>query len=96
MARAAYEISKRLQRAGHDVTVYTTNRSTYPTGLPTNRPLNVEGGMKVYYFENLRKYFPGTAAPPIVPYYLPFVARRDLQNYDIIHIHEHRTLLAAW
>lgn len=94
VARAAYEISKRLQRAGHDVTVYTTNRSTYPTGLPTNRPLNVDG-MKVYYFENLRKYFPGTAALPIVPYYLPFVAHRDLQNYDIIHIHEHRTLLAA-
>lgn len=93
VARAAYEISRRLQAAGHDVTVYTTNRSTYPTGLPTNRPLDVEG-MKVYYFENLRKYFPG-AAPPIVPYYLPFVARRDLKNYDIIHIHEHRTLLAA-
>jgi len=94
VARAAYEISRRLQMAGHDVTVYTTNRSTYATGLPTNRPIDIEG-MRVYYFENLRKYFPSTAAIPVVPYYLPFVARRDLQNYDIIHIHEHRTLLAA-
>ncbi|KAF5081927.1 glycosyltransferase family 4 protein [Methanoculleus horonobensis] len=93
VTRAAYEISRRLQMAGHDVTIYTTNRNKYPTGLPTNRPLNVDG-MKVYYFENLRKYFPG-AALPIVPYYLPFVAHRDLRNYDIIHIHEHRTLLAA-
>lgn len=93
VARAAYEISRRLQMAGHDVTIYTTNRNRYSTGLPTNRPLNVDG-MKVYYFENLRKYLPG-AALPLVPYYLPFVAHRDLQNYDIIHIHEHRTLLAA-
>ena len=53
VARAAYEISRRLQAAGHDVTVYTTNRSTYPTGLPTNRPLDVEG-MKVYEVANER------------------------------------------
>lgn len=93
VAHAAYEISRRLQMAGHDVTVYTTNRDRYPTGVPTNRPLDVEG-MKVYYFENLQRYFPGISIP-LIPYYLPFVARQDLQNYDIIHIHEHRTLLAA-
>ncbi|NLM29061.1 MAG: glycosyltransferase [Methanomicrobiales archaeon] len=93
VTRVAYEISRHLQAAGHEVTVYTTNRNLYPTDLPTNRPLDVEG-IKVYYFENLQKYFPGILIP-LIPYYLPFVAHRDLQNYDIIHIHEHRTLLAA-
>lgn len=93
MARVAYEISKRLVERGHDVTVYTTNRSLYKTNLETNKALYLEG-MKVYYFENLRKYFPRKIPPP-VPYYLPFIARKEIRDFDIIHIHGHRTLLAT-
>ena len=93
MARSAYEISKRLVERGHDVTVYTTNRSLCKTNLETNKALYLEG-MKVYYFENLRKYFPRKIPPP-VPYYLPFIARKEVKDFDIIHIHGHRTLLAV-
>jgi glycosyltransferase involved in cell wall biosynthesis len=93
VARVAYDLSLNLLNRGHEVTVYTTNRSVNPTGAPTNRPVKMDG-MTVYYFENLRKYFPWKLLP-ILPYYLPFVAREDLAAYDIVHIHDHRTLLAV-
>lgn len=92
VARSVYNISKGLSKRGHDVTVYTTNYSLRDVGVETNKPVNLEG-MCVYYFENLRKYFP-VKTPP-VPYYLPLIIRKEIKNFDIIHIHEHRTLLAA-
>jgi len=95
VARSAYNISKSLVKRGHEVTIYTT----YPTGrnvsypnIETNRSLNIEG-MKIYYFNNLREHSP-IKIPPI-PYYLPIVAYKEIKNFDIIHIHEHRTILAA-
>ena len=31
----------------------------------------------------------------VTPYYLIFIARKQVKNFDIIHIHEHRTFLAV-
>lgn len=93
VARVAYDISRNLHENGHEITVYTTNRSIYPNDLPTNRATCVDG-MNVYYFENLRKYAPGVT-PPVVPYRMPWVARREMAQFDVIHIHDHRTLLTV-
>jgi len=93
VARVAYEISRHLKERGHEITVYTTNRSVHPTKFETNEPIDVEG-MKVYYFENLRKYFPWKNLP-VIPYYLPFITRKQIKQFDVIHIHEHRSLLAV-
>lgn len=91
MARVVYEISKHLVERGHEVTVYTTNWSHYKVNIEANKPVYLEG-MKIYYFENLRKYFPKKNPPP-VPYHLPFIARKEVKDFDVIHIHGHRTLL---
>jgi len=91
VAKVAYEISRFLIKNNHEITVFTTNISKKDINVKANIPLNVEG-MKVYYFNNLRKYFPVKIVP--IPYYLLFIARKEIQNFDIIHIHEHRTLLA--
>ena len=93
VARVAYDISHNLHENGHDVTVYTTNRSIYPSDLPTNRATSVDG-MKVYYFENLRKYIRGVT-PPVMPYRMPAIAREEIAQFDVIHIHDHRTLLTV-
>ncbi len=93
VARVAYDISHNLHENGHEITVYTTNRSIYPNDLPTNRATGVDG-MNVYYFENLRKYAPGVT-PPVVPYHMPAVARKEMKQFDVIHIHDHRTLLTV-
>ena len=91
VTKVAYGISKWLAEQSHHVTVYTTNRTLRELNIETNRPIDLEG-MKVYYFANLRKYF-SSKIPPI-PYYLPLIARKEVKQFDIIHIHEHRTLLA--
>ena len=31
----------------------------------------------------------------VTPYYLFFIARKHVKDFDIIHIHEHRTFLAV-
>lgn len=93
VARVAYEVSKQLAERGHEVTVYTTNRCLYSTDVVSNVPVDVEG-MKVYYFENLRKYFPWIDLP-VIPYYLPLIAKNEIKKFDIIHIHDHRSLLAV-
>ncbi|KLK89301.1 glycosyl transferase family 1 [Methanoculleus sediminis] len=93
VARVAYDISRTLHENGHDITVYTTNRSIYPNDLPTNRATTVDG-MNVYYFENLRRYARG-AALPVMPYRMPAVARREIAGFDLVHIHDHRTMLTV-
>jgi len=93
VVRCSYEISKSLVKRGHDVTVYTTDGCKERLDVKTNKPVNKDG-INIYYFRNLSnklrmKY--KFATPP----HLPFVVRKEIKDFDIIHIHEHRTLLAA-
>jgi glycosyltransferase involved in cell wall biosynthesis len=92
-ARVAYELSKKLVERGHEVTVYTTDGFKSRLNVKKNSAIDVDG-IKVYYFRNLSNYLAGHMNMP-VPYYLPFVARREIRDFDVIHIHEHRTMLAA-
>jgi len=93
VVRSVYEISKELVKKGHEVTVYTTDGCSKRLNVKNNCPVDVEG-IKTYYFRNISntlrwKYKLYT------PYYLPFIARKEIKNFDVIHLHEHRTFLAA-
>lgn len=92
--RTAYALAKGLADRGHDVTVYTTNVKSIDYQLPTNRPVDVDG-MQVRYFENLRRFLPDPEMLPPLPYALPFVVQNEISSFDVVHIHEHRTVLAA-
>ena len=91
-ARVAYGLSKKLIERGHEVTVYTTDGFKYRLDVEKNKPVDVDG-IRTYYFRNLSSYLAGEMVLPI-PYYLPIVARREIMDFDVIHIHEHRTVLA--
>jgi len=91
VARVAYDISKYLMNDGYKVTVFTTNKCMENIYVKANKPLCLEG-IKVYYFENLRKYF-SINCPPI-PYYSLFIVKKIIKDFDVVHIHEHRTMLA--
>lgn len=91
VARVAYEISKNLVKKGHEVTVFTTDGFKSRFETIQNKPVDVDG-INTYYFRNLSNYFTKHNIP--IPYYLPFIARIKIPDFDIIHIHEHRTLLA--
>jgi len=92
IARVAYEISKNLVKEGHEVTVFTTDGFKSRLKIIKNKPVDVDG-INTYYFRNLSNYL--TKRNIVIPYYLPFIARRKIQDFDVIHIHEHRTLLAV-
>jgi len=89
MARVCYEISKCQVKNGHDVTIYTTDGFTFRLDVEKNKPVDVNGAT-VYYFRNISMFLIkvfGTTTP----YYFPFVAKKKIKDFDIIHIHAHRT-----
>jgi glycosyltransferase involved in cell wall biosynthesis len=92
-ARVAYEISKKLLKKCHEVTVYTTDGFKSRLDVDTNKPVIVDG-IKTYYFRNFSSLLTIRMNLPI-PYYLPLVAKDEIKNFDVIHIHEYRTMLGV-
>ncbi len=92
--RVPYEIALNLIQRGHVVTVYANGeRADSPARVIQNRPVFVDG-MTVYYFKTLSKRF--TARTNIdLPYFAPFVVRKHLREFDIVHIHTYRRVLAV-
>ena len=91
--RMVYDLASWQVAEGHDVTVYTTDGFKRRLDTEKNRPVDVDG-IRTYYFRNLSMYLTGNLNMPI-PCRLPSVAAREIGGFDIIHIHEHRTFLAA-
>ena len=92
-ARVAYGFSKKLIARGHEVTVYTTDGFKSKLDVEKNKPVDVDG-IKTYYFKNLSSYLVRRMILPI-PFYSPIIAKREIKNFDIIHIHEYGTLLSV-
>lgn len=93
VTKVNYELSKQLVSRGHEVTVYTTDGYNSRLDVKKNKSVDVDG-IKVYYFYNISRLLVKKMKFP-TPYYLPFVIRKEIKSFDIIHIHEHRTLSAA-
>ncbi|MCD4678477.1 MAG: glycosyltransferase [Desulfobacula sp.] len=91
-ARSVYEISKKLIKNGHDVTVYTTDGFKSRLDVEKNKPIIIDG-IQTYYFRNLSRFLTKRMNFPI-PYYFPLVLRKKIKNFDVIHLNEHRTVLA--
>ncbi|GFP26916.1 glycosyltransferase [Candidatus Hakubella thermalkaliphila] len=89
--KVAFGLAKALARAGHEVEVFTTDafdgRRRNPWG---GDKVDVEG-MKVSYFRNLSNKLAFDhrlfLSPGVV-----WAARRELKRFDVIHLHEYRTL----
>lgn len=94
VTRVCCEVSQNLANRGHEVTVYTTDGYDSRLNVPSNKPSYIDG-IRVYYFYNLSRFLV-KKAKLTTPYYLPFVLKNEVTKYDIIHIHEHRTLLAVF
>lgn len=91
--RSVYDLASRQVAAGHDVTVYTTDGFKRRLSVATDVPVDVDG-IRTYYFRNLSLYLAGNMNLPL-PLKLPLTARREIDSFDIVHIHEHRTFLAV-
>ena len=93
VVRVVYEISKELVAKGHNVTVYTTDGCTKRLNVEKNVGVSVDG-IKVYYFRNLSNKL-RIKLKIATPYHLFRVIKKEIKNFDVIHIHEHRTILAV-
>ena len=90
--RVCYEISKKLVERGHKVTVYTTDGFKYRLKVRKNRPVHIDG-ITVYYFRNISSFL--AAKNICLPYFLPHIAKKELNKFDIIHMHTFRGPIAT-
>ena len=83
-----YEISKRLSERGHEVTVYTTDANDKYSRV-SNGIKNTEG-VNVYYFKNISNSLAYEHKLFISPGMVTAM-REEINNFDIIHLHDFRT-----
>ena len=92
VVNAAYQIGSKQVKKGHEVHIYTTDTCKERLDLNDNYNVNVNG-MKVDYFKNMSNKLKNLTLID-TPISAIFKIRKDIKNYDIIHIHEHRQSLA--
>ena len=93
-AKVAYDISKELVKRGHEVTVYTTDACDAQSRLTyDDNPMWMDG-IEVYHFKNVSNKLAHrnfTMAPMMA-----VELNKNINDFDIVHINEYRTFLAAF
>lgn len=92
VVNASYQIAKKQVEAGHNVSVYTTDNCDKRLEFESNYNVNVDG-INVCYFKNISNTFKNkfTSDTPVSS--IRYI-KKTINNFDIIHIHEHRHSLA--
>ncbi len=85
-------LSKALVKCGHEVTVYTTEAFNKKRRLKyQSEPFFMKEGIKVHEFKSLGSQLGTTHHIIISPAMIPMMAKRTA-TFDILHLHEYRTL----
>lgn len=92
VVNASYQIAKKQVELGHNVTVYTTDSCINRLKFEDNYNVN-QNGIKVYYFKNISNSLKNKLTID-TPYQLNKYLKNNINNFDIVHIHEHRHSLA--
>lgn len=87
--RQCYELSKELVRRGHEVTVFTTD--TVDASKRTIISEEEIDGIKVKRFKNVNNSIAYHHNISLSPGMLPALGRQ-LKDFDLVHIHEYRTI----
>lgn len=90
--RVAYELSRALARRGHDITVYTTDTLDRNSRIAAGAQVADLDGIRVHYFRNLSNRLASRNHLFLAPSYVKAV-RRNLRDFDIVHLHGARTTL---
>jgi len=92
-AKVAYELSKSLVNRGHEVTVYTTDVLDGQRRY-TNTCSNVQiDGIEVCRFKNISNRIAYNLSISCAPNLISAI-KSNIQNYDIVHSHEYRSIEA--
>ena len=92
VVNASYQIASN-QSKGNDVKVISSDSCKERLKFPNGRYDVDVNGIKVDYFRNLSNGFKLKTMLD-TPLGAPFKIRKDIRDYDIVHIHEHRQTLA--
>ena len=92
VVNAAYQIAKKQVEQGHDVSVYTTDSCQERLKFENNHNVDRDG-IKVFYFKNLSNSIKNNLTIDTPLSSLGYL-KRTINNFDIVHIHEHRHSLA--
>ena len=93
VVRVVYELSLALKNRSHEVTIYTTDYGKKRLIVPKNIKTRLDG-IDVCYFQNISNYL--ASKNIITPYLILFFIKRDIKKFEIIHLHEHRSLFAIF
>lgn len=93
VVNASYQIALK-QSNDNDVKVISSDSCKERLKFPDGRYNLDVNGIKVDYFRNLSNRFK-LATMLDTPLFAPLRIRKDIKNYEIIHIHEHRQTLAV-
>jgi glycosyltransferase involved in cell wall biosynthesis len=84
----SYQLTTHLALRGHEITVYTSDCFD-KCSRQANKFLNVNG-INIYYFKNISNSLAWNRF--IIAPEMFLRLRTDIKNYDLIHLHEFRTL----
>ena len=87
-SRVAYMISKHLARRGHSVTVYTSNITDQFNSLKSG--IEKYDGIEVHRFPSIGALFTRVIKFIATPILIPQI-KKEIKEFDIIHIHEFTT-----
>lgn len=92
VVNSSYKIAKKQAENGHDVTVYTTDSCKSRLKFENNYNVNVDG-INVFYFKNVSNNVKNKLTID-TPRGLNGYLKNNIDDFDIVHIHEHRHSLA--
>ncbi|MEM2930966.1 MAG: glycosyltransferase [Thermoproteota archaeon] len=87
--KIAYQISRELMKRGHEVVVYTSDVKNFNSRIDGNYANELEG-IKVYHFRNISMTLVRKLKLFITPQLVSRL-KKDVRNFDIVHLHEYRT-----
>lgn len=90
----SYNLSKKLVERGHNVTVYTTDVGDGKKIRLNVQKTEVRDGINIHYFRNIVNSL-AFKHRIFLPVSMIFSMRKHLKEYDIIHIHDFRSLLSV-
>jgi len=82
--QAVYNVSRELVKRGHGVEVYTSNFLDGKRKMENDSL--VIGQIKVNYFNYIMRHYTFFLTPSMIP-----AVRKNLKEFDVIHIHDFRT-----
>ena len=90
--RVVTELSNRLAKHDHDVTVYTTDAGSSPDRIVANNMIQ-QGNIIYYHLDNINDQLASQASVPLSPIAVSTIGRL-ISNFDILHVHGHSHLLS--